>query len=139
MFREWINNCNLINIGTSGPRFTWRGPVYHEGQRIYEKLDPALCNTNWQLEFPDAHVKILARVSFSDHHPLLIMLDNQYNQSRKHQFKFESARLLHDSYQEKLAMAWKDNISLKENLENVKELMIGALILSSRLCTKRKK
>ncbi|MCH97464.1 endonuclease/exonuclease/phosphatase family protein, partial [Trifolium medium] len=38
-FRERINARNLIDMGAMGPKFTWRGPIYHGGQRIYERLD----------------------------------------------------------------------------------------------------
>ncbi|MCH80961.1 hypothetical protein A2U01_0001739, partial [Trifolium medium] len=71
-FRERISACNLLDLGAMGPKFTWRGPIYHGGQRIYERLDRALCNEKWRLSFPDGYVKVLTRVSFSDHHPILI-------------------------------------------------------------------
>lgn len=43
-FRNRINMCKLIDLGSIDPKFTWRGPIYHGGQRIYEKLDRAMCN-----------------------------------------------------------------------------------------------
>lgn len=62
-------------IRTSRPKFTWRGPIYHGGQRIYEKLDRVLCNEEWHMDFSESHEKVLTRVAFSDHHPILIMSD----------------------------------------------------------------
>jgi hypothetical protein len=41
-FQERINACNLLDLGAMGHKFTWRGPIYHGGQRIYERLDRAL-------------------------------------------------------------------------------------------------
>lgn len=62
-----------------GPKFTWRDPIYHEGQRIYEKLDKVFCNDCLSLEYLDAHVKVLIRVNFSNHHLILVCLNNNYN------------------------------------------------------------
>ncbi|XP_058760707.1 uncharacterized protein LOC131634042 [Vicia villosa] len=39
LFRDRINECNLLHMETVGLKFTWRGPLFHGGQRIYEKLD----------------------------------------------------------------------------------------------------
>jgi hypothetical protein len=75
-FQERINACYLLDLGAMGHKFTWRGPIYHGGQRIYERLDRALGNERWRLSFPDGCVRVLARLDFSDHHPLLITPKN---------------------------------------------------------------
>ncbi|WJX12066.1 hypothetical protein P8452_02605 [Trifolium repens] len=72
IFKSRIDACSLMDIGVMGPKFTWRGPLYHGGQRIYERLDRALCNSNWRLQFPDGYLKVLTRLDFSDHHHILI-------------------------------------------------------------------
>jgi hypothetical protein len=56
IFRDRINTCSLIDIGAMGPKFTWRGPVYHGGQRIFERLDRALCNSQWRIMFLDGYM-----------------------------------------------------------------------------------
>ncbi|GAU32701.1 hypothetical protein TSUD_145750 [Trifolium subterraneum] len=61
-FRERINACQLMDIGSMGAKFTWRGPNYHGGQRIYERLDRALSNDKWRIQFPDGYVRVLPRV-----------------------------------------------------------------------------
>lgn len=43
-FRERINNYKLIDINMIDPKFIWCGPIYHGCQRIYKRLDKALCN-----------------------------------------------------------------------------------------------
>ncbi|MCH98674.1 DUF4283 domain protein [Trifolium medium] len=90
-FREQMHAAKLVDMGSIGPKFTWRGPIYHGGQRIYEKLDRALCNEKWRLSFPDGYVKILARVEFSDHHPILISPKDAPYIKAPRQFRFESA------------------------------------------------
>ncbi|XP_058726319.1 uncharacterized protein LOC131597652 [Vicia villosa] len=38
-FRNNTEECNLSDMGSSGPKFTWRGGIYRRGQRIFERLD----------------------------------------------------------------------------------------------------
>ncbi|XP_058725815.1 uncharacterized protein LOC131597117 [Vicia villosa] len=120
IFIDCITNFNLMDIGTTGPKFTWRGSIYHSGQRIYEKLDRALCNEDCRMKFPDAHVKVLTRVNFSNHHPLLVMLDSQHNYGGQRQFMFESDWLLNGTYHDMIRVLWKEDICLEENLSKVR-------------------
>ncbi|KAK4258510.1 hypothetical protein QN277_004952 [Acacia crassicarpa] len=45
---NWFNNqvrgCGLSDLGSLGPRFTWRGPLLRGCDRLYERLDRALGN-----------------------------------------------------------------------------------------------
>lgn len=43
-FESRIDQCMMMNFGFTGHRFTWRAPIYHGGQRIYERLDRELSN-----------------------------------------------------------------------------------------------
>ncbi|KAL4276590.1 hypothetical protein AHAS_Ahas20G0222400 [Arachis hypogaea] len=38
-FKEWMEACNLIDLGFSGTRFTWRGPIWEDGCRIFKHLE----------------------------------------------------------------------------------------------------
>ncbi|CAK8578885.1 unnamed protein product [Lathyrus sativus] len=93
VFRDRINDCKLINLETAEPKFTWRGLIFHGGYRIYEKLDRALSNEAWSLNFLDAQIKTLTHVEFSDHHPILISLTKVMKHNVPRQFRFESAWL----------------------------------------------
>ncbi|XP_058775935.1 uncharacterized protein LOC131650233 [Vicia villosa] len=106
-----------MDLGKSGLRFTWKGPLYHVGQIIYEKLDRAMCNDIWRLEFPDAYMKVLARVEFSDHHPLMITLDPSTNRKEEKKFRFESAWIMNDTYQNDKRIY----MNLKQVKEDIKE------------------
>lgn len=117
--RKIMDNCKVDNMETRGPKFTWRGPIFHGGKRIYEKLDKALSNDEWRVQFPDVVVKVLIRVDFSDHHPILIKLyeDNQIYRERP--FCFENAWIMHESYQGMLQDVWRDDQTFTHNLKNV--------------------
>ncbi|XP_038977842.1 uncharacterized protein LOC120108329 [Phoenix dactylifera] len=72
-FQEFISTNGLIDLGFTGPRFTWcnnqQGPA-----RVWERLDRAFATAGWIQEFPDNHVKHLPRIA-SDHSPILVCTD----------------------------------------------------------------
>ncbi|XP_058774782.1 uncharacterized protein LOC131649052 [Vicia villosa] len=72
LFKDRIDACNLLDLDSVGHRFTWKGPIFHGGGRIYERLDRVLSNDNWRLQFPQGFVKVFPRVDFSDHHPIVL-------------------------------------------------------------------
>jgi hypothetical protein len=119
IFKDRIDACKLIDLGAIGPKFTWRGPVFHGGQRIFERLDRALCNDHWRLKFPDGVVKVLTRLDYSDHHPILISPLHVPHLVAERQFHFESAWLLEDKYDNMLQQSWIKEGPILQNLNNV--------------------
>ncbi|XP_058762861.1 uncharacterized protein LOC131636243 [Vicia villosa] len=117
--RGRMDNCNLSDLEARGPKFTWRGPVFHGGQRIYEKLDRAITNDEWRLKFPDSFVKVLTRVEFSDHHPILISLYEECYSYQQRPFRFETAWIMNETYVNMLHDSWKEDNSIINNLKNV--------------------
>jgi exonuclease III len=93
-FMDNINDCNLINLG---PKFTWRGALVDGHDRIFERLDRAMSNDEWRITFPEAIVKVLPRIKFSDHHPIIVMLQGVQPSSRKSKFRFEKAWMYHSN------------------------------------------
>ncbi|PNX94494.1 ribonuclease H, partial [Trifolium pratense] len=118
-FMDRINDCSLLDCGAIGPKYTWCGPIFHGGDRIFERLDRALSNDNWRIGFPNAIVKVLPRVNFSDHHPLLIDLFGSGNFQCLRNFKFESAWLLEESYVAMLESCWDGTSPIYEQLTNL--------------------
>jgi hypothetical protein len=37
-FKDRINSCKLLDMGSVGPKFPWRGPLYHGGQLFLNGL-----------------------------------------------------------------------------------------------------
>lgn len=70
-FSTWINRSNLLDLGYTGSRFTWRGPKWEGHDRVFKKLDRALCNVNWRIRYQEAMVFTLPRIQ-SDHHLICI-------------------------------------------------------------------
>jgi hypothetical protein len=144
IFRDRINYCSLIDLGAMGAKFTWRGPVFHGGQRIYERLDRALCNSKWSLMFPDGFVKVLPRVDYSDHHPILISPIEAPHLVAPRQFRFESVWLLDNNYAELLQQSWNRDGSIINNLSNMERVIkdwkfytIDQLLHQKKLITAR--
>ncbi|XP_058726904.1 uncharacterized protein LOC131598305 [Vicia villosa] len=70
MFIEKINAYNLIDVSAIGYKYTWIRPMLHRAVEVYERLDRVLCNEDWRILFPNAHVKVLMRIEFYNHHPI---------------------------------------------------------------------
>ncbi|CAN1154346.1 hypothetical protein LINPERHAP2_LOCUS19961, partial [Linum perenne] len=64
-----FNNCledrELLDLGFSGPKFTW----FHQQKK--RRLDRAVCNAAWLSSFPESLVLHLPCIK-SDHQPILI-------------------------------------------------------------------
>ncbi|KAJ8450710.1 LOW QUALITY PROTEIN: hypothetical protein Cgig2_021182 [Carnegiea gigantea] len=70
---NWIENNALLDIGFTGPKFTWvrgRNPSTRKSAR----LDRVLCNVAWRHKFQDGGVRHLVRHQ-SNHAPILISLE----------------------------------------------------------------
>lgn len=55
---NFLNNGGLIDLGFSGPRYTWTNNRRGAG-KIRERLDRAVCNSLWQLRFSGHGVRHL--------------------------------------------------------------------------------
>lgn len=123
IFKQRINDFNLMDIGAIGPGYTWRGPRNNGFQRLFERLDRGLSNHMWRLLFCEALLEVLPRVEFSDHYPLLVSLYGQNLISLQKPFHFECAWLSHENYVETLNNAWNKREPLVSKLENLKSTL----------------
>ncbi|XP_058756417.1 uncharacterized protein LOC131629650 [Vicia villosa] len=121
IFRNRFQNCKIDDLEARGPNFTWRGPIFHGGQQIYEKLDRALCNDSWRWRFLDAYVKVLAPVEFSNHHPILIVPTMTINNKLEKPFRFENAWLIKDSYHVMIKQIWNNEANFLQNIRSTRE------------------
>ncbi|KAJ9183977.1 hypothetical protein P3X46_007769 [Hevea brasiliensis] len=67
LFSNWFKANDMHDLGFKGPTFTWsRGS-------LWERLDRAICNTTWRLNFPEASIFYLAKIKY-DLRPILIRI-----------------------------------------------------------------
>ena len=70
LFREVVDACSFLDLGYSGPKFTW-SKHYASGQSIWERLDRAFCTNDWLQMFVGTRVFHLSSTT-SDHVPIWI-------------------------------------------------------------------
>ncbi|XP_019184835.1 PREDICTED: uncharacterized protein LOC109179810 [Ipomoea nil] len=112
-FLDAMNDCGLMDLGTSGSRFSWYMKV---GERVTlrRKLNWVLWNMEAQLSFPEGKAHILP-CTHSDHHP--VQFDSVAGTpppKKERPFRFEAVWLLRDDYRGIWHQAWSsfsDNIS----------------------------
>ena len=70
LFKECLDNCNVVDLGFSGPRFTWTNRRKVQNL-IQERIDRFFVNPEWCVLFPEARITHLTRCH-SDHCPVLL-------------------------------------------------------------------
>ncbi|KAL7246982.1 hypothetical protein ACSBR2_001986 [Camellia fascicularis] len=103
-FVQVIDECNLTDLGFSGPKFTWTNSC-HGLANIKERLDRALCNDPWHTFFPEAWVQHLPKIN-SDHCPLLISLIGFVPHLLRRPFRMEAAWLTHPTFETLVQQSW---------------------------------
>lgn len=69
-FNNFLNCCNLVDLGFVGPRFTWTNNR-ESGKIVRTRIDRCHANTSWIILFPNSSISHLPRVYF-DHFPILL-------------------------------------------------------------------
>jgi len=117
-FNFWIENNHLIDLGFSGPRYTWTRGNTMETMK-YARLDRGLCNEHWRMLFEEASVRHLLQHK-SDHNPLLISLYGfTLAQTTMRPFRFQAAWLPHPSFEDFLRENWKHQDPLYPSLSRL--------------------
>ena len=92
LFRDVLDQCGFVDLGYSGPDFTWHGRRRNE--LIWEKLGRGLANYEWLLRYPTARIRHLH--CFNSDHRLIILDPDSNGESqrwRKRSFRFEAMLL----------------------------------------------
>jgi hypothetical protein len=120
-FLDNVNSCKLMDLGAVGSKFTWRGPLVQGNGRIFERLDRALGNDDWRILFPEAIVRVLPRIEFSDHHPILILLNGSQISGAVAKFRFEKAWMYHETYQKLVENNWNVKNTFPMKIKHMEE------------------
>jgi hypothetical protein len=94
-FCDALMDYGLKDVGFLGGAFMWKRG------RIRERLDRAVANGEWMVMNPDALVQHLDFIR-SDHHPILVNTEAQFQQSTSKQRRFEARWLQEKGFQEKV-------------------------------------
>ncbi|XP_019258738.1 PREDICTED: uncharacterized protein LOC109236955 [Nicotiana attenuata] len=106
-FISTMESCGLMDIGFTGPRYTWcnnRRP----SKRIWKRLDKIMINEQWAQHFQNNTVKHLVR-NGSDHRPLLLKCHNDQHQHIKY-FRFLNFWTTQPVFLDMVQEIWNTNI-----------------------------
>ncbi|XP_025617033.1 uncharacterized protein [Arachis hypogaea] len=111
-FQNCVFDCGLIDLGFVGWPFTWK-----RGNLVI-RLDRALGNLDWQIQFPEACIKHLPMLK-SDHAPLCLQLSqNSMGNRRKRPFHFLASWLHHPEFDGMVRNCWKFESSWSNSIHN---------------------
>ncbi|KAL7201796.1 hypothetical protein ACSBR1_033489 [Camellia fascicularis] len=104
-FLDRVNRCNLIDLGSSGPRLT-RTNNRQRLANTMKRLDRALCNAEWRTMFPKATIRVLPR-TYSDHSPLVVYKQGMHTLNpRNRPFRFEATWMSHPKLINVIKSSW---------------------------------
>ncbi|XP_030943692.1 uncharacterized protein LOC115968435 [Quercus lobata] len=96
LFKDCLDKCNMVDLGFSGPRYTWT-TRRDLNNLIQERIDRFFTNLSWCLLYPEARVTHLTRCH-SDHCPVLIEAVPKRVTHLNRPFKFQSFWLSNPSF-----------------------------------------
>ncbi|CAL1388662.1 unnamed protein product [Linum trigynum] len=109
-FRNCLNACGLMEMG-----LTWRRGG------LSQRLDWAVCNKRWFLQFPDSISHHLERVG-SYHRPLRVYTEAQaQTRGTTQPFRFLAAWLGHEDFRRFLEASWHPDLPLPTSLERLRD------------------
>lgn len=93
VFQECLNAYGMIDLGFSGPQFTWTNcrPLT---QLVQERIDRVFVNAAWNVLYLEAYVRHLERSHF-DHSPVVLTLRYDHEVHYPRPFRFQPMWLSH--------------------------------------------
>lgn len=129
-FRALVKQCGFMDLGYSGPAYTWSNRRY-TSKPILERLDRCLVNVEWCGIYPNINVYNLP-IILSDHVPILLSTDATSHKPKRN-FKFENWWLMEKDFQSYAKAVWRSSVN--KSFHNRTTNLEGAL---KRWCRKKK-
>lgn len=129
-FRDVLDLYGFVDLGYSGPEFTWHGR--RQGELVWERLDWGVANYKWLARFPTGRIKHLHCFTF-DLRPILLSLDsNGENQRWKRKpFRFEAMWLTDFECNGVVTTAWACNLKGLPMVVAMKKIKKGKKMLKA--------
>ena len=112
LFKECLDRCNMIDLGFSGPRFTWTNKS-DISSLIQERIDRFFVNLDWWHLLPESKITHLTRCH-SDHCFVLLETSPVSHLQLKRPFKFQRFWLSNPSFLRIVATVWRNSDSLED-------------------------
>ncbi|XP_042952265.1 uncharacterized protein LOC122289326 [Carya illinoinensis] len=103
-FRNVLDECNLVDLGYEGPRYTWCNRRYEHGV-VSERLDSYVANHSWRTCFPSSRV-VHGFTAYSDHLPIILIPSSSHNRYQQKLFRFEAMWVEDDECGDVISRCW---------------------------------
>ena len=103
--KECMDACHVMDLGFSGPKFTWSNKR-ETGDLIQYRLHRCWANPGWKEFYPEANVTHLAKIN-SDHCPLVLSLNPNMGNILDRPFRFQSIWLNHEDFPSVVRATWE--------------------------------
>lgn len=104
-FADWVQSTCLIDVGFVGPLYTWNHGR-EAACRKSARLDRALCDDRWRVQFPEATLRHLHHFH-SDHTPILLQTSGASPSGiGRRPFRFQAAWLDHKDFAQLVQDSW---------------------------------
>lgn len=121
LFRECLEDCELIDLGFSGPKFTWNNRQCGDNN-VKVRLDRATANGQFMELFNDYHVENIITYS-SDHYAVLTSIGYgaRCNERKpiSHNFRYEAMWARAPDYTEVVQKSWVQGFDGPINIQSV--------------------
>lgn len=122
-FRYTLNSCGQIDLGSSRPKYIRRGPQFPGDDRLFKRLDRALCNAEAQTTSHEASVHVLSRHN-SNNHPILLKSDENVGAiARQCSFHYLATWHLHPNFSQFFRSTWPYLFDLPQVLLNLRSAL----------------
>ena len=115
LFKDCLDKCNMVDMGFSGPRYTWTNRR-EISSLIQERIDRFFMNISWCQLYPDAKVSHLTKCHL-DHCPVLMETNPNRQLHLTRPFRFQSFWLSDPSFPNVVNWAWQHPRKLPEAIE----------------------
>ncbi|XP_019246277.1 PREDICTED: uncharacterized protein LOC109225925 [Nicotiana attenuata] len=123
LFWDCLNECNLLDLGYKGNKFTWTNKRYkNKTSLILERIDRCFANESWTFQYLEATVIHLPR-THSDHCPIQVVLKGDSLNYSNRPFRFESMWTSHPSFPSIINEAFTINSHLIQSTETFKSIV----------------